>query len=157
MIAFFKKVWSNLFLRYSIIGFGRWVLGTAIMFVLYNWCGCGYWFSSACNNVISNLILGYVCGYLVIFPDQKASVLSAVKYAALALSVYLVSYSLAPLVIRPLEQRLADWAAAYIGAKYAELLRGNVTLATGMVLHMGLNYLGQRFFVFPAKKKKTEE
>ncbi len=156
MIGFIKRVWANVFLRYSIIGFGRWVLGTTIMFVLYNCCGCGYWVSSACNYILTNLILGYVTGYLLIFPNQKPSVRSALEYAALAVACYLISYSLAPLLVRPLEEETAAWAAVHLGEKYGELLHGNITLSVGVVLHMVLNYLGQKFIVFPTKKKAKE-
>ena len=152
-----KKAWANEFVRYSVVGVGRWIVGTAIMFVLYNYFGCGYWLSSACNNIFSNLILGYVLGYLIVFPGQKPSVRSAAEYALLAVSCYLIAYSLAPLLVQPMEEHIANWAAAHLGKKYGELLQGNITLVVGTVLHMGLNYIGQRFIVFPKKKKQTNE
>ena len=156
MIERVKKAWKNVFVRYSVVSFGRFLFGTAIMFVLYNCFGCGYWFSSACNYAISNVILGYLLGYLVVFPGQKPCVRAVLEFLAVAVACYLISYSLAPLLVQPLDEYIANWAAAHLGEKYGELLQGNITLVVGTVLHMGLNYLGQKFIVFPTKKKTKE-
>lgn len=156
MIAFLKKAWSNQFVRYTAVGFGRWLLGTAIMFLLYNCCGCGYWFSSFCNEFLTNFVLGYFLGYLIVFPDQRFQWKAMLEFGLLVVTVYLIAYSLAPLVVKPAETVIADWVSARFGIRYGRLLRGNITLCVGMVLHMGLNYLGQRFFVFARRNRKAE-
>ena len=119
--------------KFLLVGVVNTLVGTAIMFGLYNVAGCSYWVASAANYVLTSILSFFLNKYFT-FRSRERSVGQVVRFAANIAVCYLIAY----------------------GAANASVsTRDNVAMLAGMVFFTGLNYLGQRFFAF--RSPKTEE
>lgn len=127
-------------LRFLLVGVVNTLVGTAIMFGLYNLTHCSYWVSSAANYILTS-ILSFFLNKHFTFHNQEKSVAQIGRFAANIAICYLLAYGLA----KPFCLRLLAHASVTV--------RDNVSMLVGMCLFTGFNYLGQRFFAFrdPAK------
>ncbi len=126
-------------LKFLLVGVINTLVGTAIMFGLYNLAGASYWLSSAANYILTS-ILSYFLNKYFTFRSQGGSLREILRFALNIAVCYLLAYGIAkPLVI---------WALSATTDK----VRDNVAMLVGMCLFTGLNYLGQRFFAFAEKK-----
>ena len=123
------------FLKFLLVGVVNTLVGSAIMFGLYNLAGWGYWISSAMNIFLTSVLSFFLNKYFT-FQSRGWSLGQVVRFAVNILLCYLVAYGVA--------QPLCRLALAGAG----ETVRDNVSLLLGMVLFTGLNYLGQRLFAF---------
>lgn len=121
--------------RFIIIGIINTIVGTAIMFGLYNLAGCSYWLSSAANYIFAS-ILSYVLNRKYTFRYSGKTVGSFVRFAANIAVCYLIAYGAAKPFI------------SYLFEDASVRLKENTAMLTGMVIFTVLNYAGQRFFVF---------
>ena len=126
---FDAKLW-----KFLLVGVINTLVGTAIMFGLYNIAGRSYWVASAANYFLNKYFT---------FRSRERSVGQVVRFAANIAVCYLIAYGAA----KPLCLRLL--------ANASVSTRDNVAMLAGMVFFTGLNYLGQRFFAF--RSPKTEE
>jgi putative flippase GtrA len=133
-------VFDRTFFRFILVGIVNTLVGSAIMFTLYNAAGCSYWLSSSANYVLTSILSFFLNKYFTFRVKQW----SARMVIAFVLTIA-VSYVLAYGVARP----AAQWALR----GYGEKVRGNAALLTGMCLFTGLNYLGQRFAAFGIKEE----
>lgn len=137
------KIFSDSALfKFIIVGVINTLIGASIMFLLYNLAGVGYWISSAANYAIGSVVSFFLNKYFT-FRVKQWSAWIVIAYIITIAVAYLAAYSAA----KP--------AVAYFLRNYSEKVRGNISLFAGMCLFTGLNYIGQRFFVF--KKNTTEE
>ncbi len=129
--------------RFIIVGIINTIVGTAVMFGLYNLAGCSYWVSSAANYIVGS-ILSFCLNKYYTF-NYKGDVLgSALRFAINIAVCYLLAYGIAkPLVL-----------ALLPGSK---TLQENVAMLVGMCLFVGFNYLGQRLFAFRAFPKRNPQ
>lgn len=134
---FDAKLW-----KFLLVGVINTLVGTAIMFGLYNIAGCSYWVASAANYVLTSILSFFLNKYFT-FRSRERSVGQVVRFAANIAVCYLIAYGAA----KPLCLRLL--------ANVSVSTRDNVAMLVGMVFFTGLNYLGQRFFAF--RSQKTEE
>lgn len=142
------SVWQRLrsvidakLLKFLLVGAINTLVGTAIMFGLYNLAGASYWLSSAANYILTS-ILSYFLNKYFTFRSQGNSLREILRFALNIAVCYLVAYGIAkPLVI---------WALS----SATDTVRDNVAMLVGMCLFTGLNYLGQRFFAFAEKKNR---
>ena len=134
---FDAKLW-----KFLLVGVVNTLVGTAIMFGLYNIAGCSYWVASAANYVLTSILSFFLNKYFTL-RSRERSVGQVVRFAANIAVCYLIAYGAA----KPLCLRLL--------ANASVSTRDNVALLVGMVFFTGLNYLGQRFFAF--RSPKTEE
>ena len=125
------------FLRFVLVGLVNTLVGTAVMFALYNLAHCGYWFSSAMNYVVGSVV-SYFLNKNFTFRKSGGDAGTVLRFALNITVCYLIAYRAA----RP----LARWALS--GADAA--LRDNAAMLLGMCLFVVLNYLGQRVLVFRA-------
>ena len=136
---YFKLNMSKIFnfepVRFIIIGIINTIVGTAIMFGLYNLAGCSYWLSSAANYIFAS-ILSYVLNRKYTFRYSGKTVGSFVRFAANIAVCYLIAYGAAKPFI------------SYLFEDASVRLQENTAMLTGMVIFTVLNYTGQRFFVF---------
>ena len=140
MKKLFSRFFNATFIRFLIVGVINTLVGTAVMFALYNLAKCGYWFSSAMNYVVGSVV-SYFLNKRFTFRQRSADWKTMLRFAVNIVVCYLVAYRAA----RPLA-RLALSGAS-------ETVRDNVAMLFGMVIFVLLNYFGQRFFVFRAHKK----
>ncbi len=141
-----KTLWQRLrgivdakLLKFLLVGVINTLVGTAIMFGLYNLAGASYWLSSAANYILTS-ILSYFLNKYFTFRSQGSSLREILRFALNIVVCYIVAYGVAkPLVILALSSA-------------SDTVRDNVAMLVGMCLFTGLNYLGQRFFAFAEKK-----
>ena len=127
-------------LRFLIVGVINTLVGTAIMFGLYNLAGASYWVSSAANYILTSILSFFLNKYFT-FRNRERSWSQVVRFVVNIAVCYLLAYGIA----KPLCFRLLANATVTV--------RDNVSLFVGMVLFTGLNYVGQRLFAFRESEK----
>lgn len=132
---------SMTMLRFIIVGVINTLVGTAIMFGLYNLAGASYWVSSAANYILVS-ILSFVLNKKFTFRHKGETVKSGLRFAANIAVCYLIAYGIA----KPCALVLLDGAS--------HVMQENVAMLIGMCLFVGLNYIGQRIFVFKGGKNR---
>ena len=124
--------------KFLVVGVINTLVGTAIMFGLYNLAHCSYWVSSAANYILTSILSFFLNKYFT-FESKEKSAAEVLRFAVNIAVCYLLAYGIAkPLCL-----------AALSGASAA--VRDNVSMFVGMCLFTGFNYLGQRFFAFRQK------
>ena len=124
--------------KFLVVGVINTLVGTAIMFGLYNLAHCSYWVSSAANYILTSILSFFLNKYFT-FGSKEKSAAAVLRFAVNIAVCYLLAYGIAkPLCL-----------AALAGASAA--VRDNVSMFVGMCLFTGFNYLGQRFFAFKQK------
>ena len=122
-------------LRFLIVGVINTLVGTAIMFGLYNLAHCTYWFSSAANYTLTSILSFFLNKYFT-FRNKEQSLAQVLRFVLNIAVCYGLAYGIA----KPLCRLML--------ANSSTSLRDNVSMFVGMVLFTGLNYLGQRLFAF---------
>lgn len=135
-----NKIIDVKLLKFILVGIVNTIVGTAIMFGLYNFAGCSYWVSSAANYILTS-ILSYVLNKYFTFGHKGNAAESGVRFAVNIAVCYLMAYGIA----KPLVRMIFEGASVSI--------QENAAMLAGMCIFVGLNYIGQRFFVFREKEK----
>ena len=135
MKAFLRKLMDPSLFRFLIVGVINTLMGSAIMFGLYNLAGWGYWPSSAANNILTSILSFFLNTYFT-FQSKAWSGGEVLRFAVNIAVCYALAYGAA----KPLLRLLLPGASAAV--------RDNVSMLAGMVLFTACNYLGQRFFAF---------
>ncbi len=133
-----KHVWQlfdDAMWRFLLVGVINTVVGTAIMYALYNLVGVGYWLSSAANYILTS-ILSYFLNKHFTFRATERGWRPVVRFALNIAVCYVLAYGIA--------QPLTRWVLSGVSIT----LRENIAMAVGMVFFTGFNYLGQRLFAF---------
>lgn len=124
--------------KFLIVGVINTLVGTSVMFLAYNLFGLGYWISSAANYIIGSMVSYFLNKYFT-FQNKEKSARQIVKFVFNISVCYLIAYGVA----KPFVHMLLD--------DFSVTMRDNGAMLVGMCLFVGLNYLGQRFFVFRDK------
>lgn len=130
-----EKIIQNTVLRFILVGVINTLVGTAIMFGLYNLAHCSYWVSSASNYILTS-ILSFFLNKFFTFQNKEKSIGQVVRFAVNIAVCYLLAYGIA----KPL--------CLYLLSGVAASVRDNVSMFVGMCLFTAFNYCGQRFFAF---------
>ena len=138
MKPLFLKFFDRTFWKFILVGVVNTAVGTAIMFIFYNVFHFSYWISSAANYVFGS-ILSYVLNRLFTFQNKTAAGKTLPRFVLNISLCYLVAYGIAKPV------------AARILSGFSLTAQENFGMLVGMCLFVGLNYVGQRFFVFRDK------
>lgn len=139
-----KKLFSLIdekLLKFIFVGVINTLVGTAIMFGLYNLAGCSYWVSSAANYTLTSVLSFFLNKYFT-FQNKERSWQQVARFIINIAVCYLLAYGIA----KP--------AALWLLSGAGEKLQNNVAMFVGMCLFTGFNYLGQRFFAFKEKQEK---
>jgi putative flippase GtrA len=128
-------LFDRIFFKFIFVGIVNTLTGSAVMFVLYNIAGVGYWFSSAANYVIGSILSFFLNKYFT-FNDKHWSAFMVIAFIVNIAVCYVIAYGIA----KP--------AMNYLLRNSQLKIRENAALFTGMCLFTGINYLGQRFVVF---------
>lgn len=128
-------------LKFVAVGVVNTLVGTSIMFGLYNLAGCSYWVSSATNYTLTS-ILSFFLNKFFTFQNKQKSAAQVFRFAGNILVCYLVAYGIAKPAV--------TWVLTGAGKQVQE----NIAMLAGMCLFTGFNYLGQRLFVFAERKKE---
>lgn len=120
---------------FIIIGIVNTLVGTAIMFGLYNLAGASYWVSSVTNYVLTS-ILSFFLNKRFTFEYRDNSIRAAVRFAANIIVCYMIAYGIA----KPFTCVVLHSAS--------EVVQDNIALFVGMVLFTVCNFVGQKYFAF---------
>lgn len=138
-----RRIIDKTLLRFLAVGVLNTLLGMAIMFGLYNLAGVSYWLSTAANYILVS-IFSFFVNRRFTFRHQGNLAAGGVRFTINIAVCYLLAYGAA----KPMA------AAALAG--YGTALRENAAMLAGMCMFTGLNYAGQRWFVFRDGKRERE-
>lgn len=139
-----KALFDGKLFRFVVVGVINTLVGTAIMFALYNLAGCSYWVSSAANYVLTS-ILSFFLNKHFTFKNTEKGWKPVLKFTLNIAVCYLLAYGIAkPLVL-------------WLLAGQSKSVQENLAMFAGMVLFTGFNYLGQRFFAFKDNQDSKNE
>jgi len=130
MILFDRK-----FLKFILVGIINTIVGSVIMFSLYNAAHLSYWFSSACNYFFTSVLSFFLNKYFTFSVKHWSAFMVFSFILTIAIS-YLIAYGIS----KP--------AMNYLLRDSPQKICENAALFTGMCLFTGINYLGQRLVVF---------
>lgn len=136
-----EKFFDRKLLRFLIVGIINTIVGSTIMFSLYNIANMSYWFSSACNYFFTSILSFFLNKYFT-FSVRQWSVFMVIAFILTIAFSYLLAYGIS----KPLLNFLLKDAPLKI--------RENIALFTGMCIFTFINYLGQRLVVFKSKVDK---
>jgi len=137
----FTMIFDRKFFKFILVGTINTIVGSAIMFSLYNIAHLSYWISSACNYFFGSILSFFLNKYFT-FTIKEWSLFMVVAFILNTVICYFIAYGLA----KPLINYFLDGKPQNI--------QENIALFTGMCLFTGLNYLGQRFVVFARASSK---
>lgn len=133
-----EKLIDKTTIKFLAVGVVNTLVGTGIMFLLYNLAKVPYW-PSVCANYVCGGIVSYFLNKYFTFQNKERSWKQVVKFILTVAVCMFIGYGLAkPAVL---------WALSGVDKTIQE----NVAMVVGMGLYTGLNYLGQRFFAFKSK------
>lgn len=135
MKSMFEKWKDGTFWKFVLVGIANTILGTGIMFVFYNVFHFSYWISSASNYFFGS-ILSYVLNRMFTFRNHENTGKTLPRFVINISICYLLAYGAA----KPL--------AFLMLSNLSTAVQENIAMLVGMCLFVGLNYIGQRFFVF---------
>ena len=124
--------------KFLLVGVGNTLLSMVLMFLLE---GLGYWPSTAIAYV-AGAVMSFFLNRRFTFQSQETLLRSAVKFAVNVAVCYVLAYSLA--------QPATGWVLGR--TSLAPVWQERLTKLGGMCLYTALNYFGQRFFAFAAKR-----
>lgn len=128
-------------IKFIIVGIINTVVGTSVMFILYNVFSVGYWISSAANYIIGSIVSYFLNKYFT-FQNREKSFKQIILFVINISLCYLIAYGVAKPMV------------AFILNQYNEKIQGNISMLVGMGLFVILNYFGQRLVVFRQSEKK---
>lgn len=130
-----EKLIDKTTIKFLAVGVVNTLVGTGIMFLLYNLAKVPYW-PSVCANYVCGGIVSYFLNKYFTFQNKERSWKQVVKFILTVAVCMFIGYGIAkPAVL---------WALSGVDKTIQE----NVAMVVGMGLYTGLNYLGQRFFAF---------
>lgn len=133
-----SKFFDRTFWKFILVGVANTLFGTGIMLVFYNLFHFSYWISSASNYFFGS-ILSYLLNRMFTFRSGEATSKTLPRFIINISLSYFLAYGMAkPLV-------------SYFLSSFSQNIQENTAMLVGMCLFFGLNYTGQRFFVFKWK------
>lgn len=136
--SFRFPLFSLTFIKFILVGVINTLVGTSVMFLLYNYCGCSYWLSSVSNYLVGGIVSFFLNKYFT-FQCKERSWRQVITFIMTLVICFFLSYSLSKF--------LSDCLLKNANSS----LRGNIALLVGAVLYVIMNYLGQKHFVFSRK------
>jgi putative flippase GtrA len=129
------KLFDRRFFRFILVGVINTLVGSVIMFALYNAAQVSYWVSSACSHVFTSALSFFLNKYFTFEVKTWSAFMVAVFIINICVC-YLAAYGIA----KPLMNSILR--------NSPQTIRENIALLAGMCLFTGLNYIGQRLVVF---------
>ena len=90
----FLSLFDAKLLRFLIVGVINTLVGSAIMFGLYNLAHCSYWFSSASNYVLTSILSFFLNKYFT-FKNKEQSFSQVLRFVVNIAVCYLAAYGVA--------------------------------------------------------------
>ncbi|EIJ79832.1 GtrA-like protein [Bacillus methanolicus PB1] len=125
---------TNPFVRFLAVGFVNTLIGLTIMFLLMHAVGLSYWLSTFLGNM-AGAIASYFLNRSFTFGSHVAIAKGGFRFAVVICSCYFFSYTISRMLA---EGTRDDFP----------LHEKDFAVIIGSVIYTGLNYLGQKYFVF---------
>ncbi len=138
----FATTFDGKFFKFILVGIINTLVGSAIMFLLYNLAHFSYWMSSAAGYIAGSILSFFLNKYFT-FAVKEWSIFMVIAFIANITLCYFIAYGAA----KPMMN--------YLLQGETQNIRENIALFTGMCLFTVLSYLGQRFVVFKGKTDKN--
>lgn len=132
-----RKLFAREESRFILVGILNTLIGMAAMFIAYNVFHLGYWISSAMDYLIGS-IFSYLANKYFTFRSEQKSKTELVRFAVNIVVCYFLAYSIAKPVMEIVLGRFSLSLSLF----------EQISMLLGMVIFTGLNYFGQKFFVF---------
>ena len=138
-----KKLLDSSFIRFLIVGVINTLVGTAVMFGMYNiaglhkWGQIGYWLSTIGNYTVGSVVSFFLNKHFT-FKNKEKGKAVVIRFVINIAVCMTLAYGIA--------QKCVELALA--GTFLSQQLQGNISMLVGMGLFVLLNYFGQRFFAF---------
>jgi len=129
--------------RFILVGLFNTGFSMAMMFGFYNVLHFGYWGSSGLSFFIAS-IASYILNRRYTFGSNASYIQSVLRFTLNIGVCYCVAY----LIAKPLTRAVLAVAGNYAPAG----LLDQISMLAGMGIFTCMNYLGQRFFVFPERE-----
>ena len=126
------------FLKFILVGVVNTLVGIAVMFFCFNVLAWSYWVSSALNYMVGS-ILSYLLNKRYTFQQKGNDWHTVWKFIVNVSVCYVLAYGLA--------KPFVAWLLSGVTTN----IQGNAALFVGMVLFVGFNYIGQRFWAFSTR------
>jgi putative flippase GtrA len=131
------------FFKFIIVGIINTIIGSGLMFIVYNLFDVTYWLSSAANYIVGSIASFFLNKYFT-FSVKERNLFMVIAFILNIGVSYFVAYGLA----KPLMN--------YLLRNNSLAVRENAALFTGMCLFTAINYIGQRTFVFNSRRNNNE-
>ena len=141
------RLFDRKFRRFILVGLFNTAFGTSMMFGFYRLLGMGYWGSSALSYFIASFV-SYLLNKYYTFSSRAGHVQSGLKFAVNIGVCYFLAYLIAKPAVR--------FMLRIVGSLVSTAFLDQLAMVAGMVLFTGMNYLGQRFFVFPENSTEPQ-
>jgi putative flippase GtrA len=128
-------IFDRIFLKFLFVGLVNTIIGSGLMFIMYNVFGMGYCASSAANYIVGSILSFFLNKYWT-FNVRKWSLYMVITFVATIVVSWFLAY------------KIARAAIYFLLVNHSLKIRDNAALFAGVCLFTGLNYLGQRFIVF---------
>lgn len=138
-----NKIIDMATIKFLMVGVINTLVGTGVMFLLYNVFSASYWVSSAANYIVGSVVSYFLNKYFT-FQNKEKSMVQVLKFVVNISICYLIAYGGAKPLVR------------YLLSSSNEKVQDNISMLIGMGLFVVLNYFGQRFIVFKDNKNKDE-
>lgn len=138
-----RKILDSSFIRFLIVGVLNTLVGTAVMFGLYNlaglhkWGQIGYWLSTIGNYTVGSVVSFFLNKHFT-FKNKEKGKSVVIRFVVNIAVCMTLAYGIA--------QKCVELALA--GTFLSQQMQGNISMLAGMCLFVLLNYFGQRFFAF---------
>jgi len=135
-----RRLIDGKLLRFLLVGSFNTLLSLAMMFGFYRVLGLGYWGSSALAYFLCSIV-SYFLNRFYTFGSSAGFVQSGLRFALNIGLCYSIAYLLAKPMVR--------FGLGLAGGLFSAAFLDQLAMLAGMALFTGMNYLGQRLFVFP--------
>lgn len=135
-----KKIFQAEGSRFILVGIANTVIGTSAMLFAYNVLGFGYWISSILNYVVGS-IFSYFANKYFTFKSHEKSWKEVVRFISNIVVCYIIAYSVAQPLIRMVLGKF----------QLSTSIFEQISMLTGTVIFIVINFCGQKFFVFTRK------
>jgi len=136
----FQLFFDKMFIKFILVGIINTIIGSTIMFLLFNLAHFNYWVSSACNYIFTSVLSFFLNKYFT-FAIKDWSVFMIIAFILTIVFSYLIAYGISKPIMN------------FVLKDFSVNIRENISLFTGMCLFTVLNYLGQRLIVFKSRKQ----
>ena len=124
-----NKIIDMATIKFLMVGVINTLVGTGVMFLLYNVFSASYWVSSAANYIVGSVVSYFLNKYFT-FQNKEKSMVQVLKFVVNISICYLIAYGGAKPLVR------------YLLSSSNEKVQDNISMLIGMGLFVVLNYFG---------------